>query len=75
RGITAVWTNAQASELDYMLSEPGNEKEREEFDRAIDYLSDLVHWFENKKQRQKLEQQRRDDFNRVLNSVLNKRGE
>lgn len=75
RGITAVWTNALGSELDYDLDEPGNRKEREEFDRAIDYLSALVSWFENKKQREKLEQQRRDDFNRVLNAVLHKRGE
>ena len=59
RGITAVWTNAQGSELDYELDERGNRKEREEFDRAIDYLNNLVHWFEEKKQREKAEQKRR----------------
>jgi hypothetical protein len=75
RGITAVWTNAQGSQLDYRLSEPGRRKQREEFDRAIDYLSDLVRWFEEKKQREKADEQRRDDFNRVLSALATKRGE
>ena len=75
RGITTIWTNAMGSELNYDLDEPGNRKEREEFDRAIAYLSSLVHWFEEKKQREKADQQRRDEFSRVLSALATKRGE
>lgn len=75
RGITAVWNNAQDSELAYRLDEPGCRKQREEFDRAMDYLSDLVHWFEEKKQREKADQWRRDEFSRILSELETERGE
>lgn len=75
RGLTAVWTNAQGSELDSELDEPGCRKEREEFDRAIEYLSNLVEWFEEKKQSEKADQWQRDEFSRILSELATKRGE
>ena len=65
RGMKTIWARTQQSELD--LTAEG--EEREELDSGMRYISDLVWWFENKKQREKEEKKRRDTFSKILSEM------
>jgi len=65
RGIWTIYANTEASELSYTAEG----KKREELVAGLEYISDLAHWFETNKQREKEEQQRHDTFSRVLSTL------
>ena len=48
RGIMLICTNTDSSELDFTATG----KKWEELDAGMRYITDLVWWFENKKQRE-----------------------